>query len=261
MKTSIISIKKILKTLFVLRFWILVWQFISIIVGIELLVPSPLVVIKTWLRIVGTEKFWLTTLYSLLRILLGFLSAVVFGCILGFATYRFNILKTLMSPILHIIRAAPVASFIILALVWIKTDTLPVFIAFLMVLPMVWQTVFVSLSQMDKNLLEMAKVFEFKKSKVFFELIIPSIMSPFMASCTTGLGFAWKSGIAAEVICLPNIAIGKQLYNAKIYLETAEVFAWTITIIMLSILLEAILQFAIKKYTTSYRKDGAQNAD
>jgi len=230
-------------------------------VGIELLVPSPLVTFQTWLGLVVTEKFWISAIYSLLRILLGFLSAVVLGCVLGFATYRFSILKTLLSPILHIISAVPVVSFIILALVWIKTDTLPIFISFLMVLPIIWQTVFGALSQIDKNLLEMAQVYKFKKSKVFFKIVIPSIMPPFITSCITGLGFSWKSGIAAEVICLPQIAIGKQLFNAKVYLETAQVFAWTITIIILSVLFETVLKFAIKKYTTAYRKDGANIAD
>jgi len=259
--TSTTPIKKFLKVFLVLCFWILVWQIISMAVGIELLVPSPLVTLKTWLGLVVTKIFWLSAIYSLLRILLGFLLAVVFGCVLGFATYKFGILKTLLSPILHIISAVPVVSFIILALVWIKTDTLPIFISFLMVLPMIWQTVFGALSQIDKKLIEMARVYKFKKTKVFSKIVIPSIIPPFITSCITGLGFSWKSGIAAEVLCLPKIAIGKQLFNSKIYLETAEVFAWTITIIILSILFETVLKFAIKKYTTSYRKDGANIAD
>lgn len=254
------SIKKALKTIFVLLFWLLIWQVISTIVGIEFLVPSPLVVLQTWLKIVGTQKFWFSTLFSLLRIVLGFLAAVIVGSFLGFATFRLRLLHTLLSPILHIIRSAPVASFIILALVWIKTDTLPAFISFLMVLPLIWQTVFSALNQLDKNLIEMAKVFKLKKIKVFSKIVVPSIIPEFISSCLTGLGFAWKSGIAAEVICLPQIAIGKQLYNAKVYLETPEVFAWTITIIILSILLETALKFVVKKHTTSYRKDGASNA-
>ena len=153
--------------------------------------------------------------------------------------------RALLAPLLHIVRAAPVASFIILALVWFRTDVLPVFIAFLMVMPVVWANVEKGIHGIDPTLLEMAEVYRFGRLKTLLRIRLPSVMPYFLAACTTGLGSAWKSGIAAEVICRPALSIGRQLQDAKIYLETPEVFAWTATVVTLSILLEkGLLQLA-----------------
>ena len=119
-------------------------------------------------------------------------------------TARFSLARALLAPVLHIVRAAPVASFIILALVWFRTDVLPLFIAFLMVVPVVWANVEKGIRAADPALLEMARVYRFGRLKTLLRVQLPSVMPYFLAACTTGLGFAWKSGIAAEVICRPG---------------------------------------------------------
>ncbi len=200
-------------------FWLVVWQVISMLVAQELLVPAPLVVLKALSGLVRTSEFWQSAGRSLLRILLGIL----------------------LSPLLRLVRATPVASFIILALVWIKTGYLPSFISFLMVVPLVWNNVESGIKHIDIRLLEMAKVFRLSWFKTLIFVRIPSVMPYFMAACTAGMGLAWKSGIAAEVICRPPFSIGNQLQNAKSHLETPQVFAWTITVILLSLVLEKLL--------------------
>ena len=62
------------------------------------------------------------------------------------------------------------------------------------------------------------------------------------AGVCTAIGLAWKSGVAAEVLCLPKAAIGTQVYYSKIYLETPSLFAWTAVVIVLSMLLERIVR-------------------
>lgn len=226
-------------------FWLLVWEGVALLVGQELLIPTPLTVLKTLWRLIGTPLFWKAAGFSLLRVAGGFLAAVVAGCAAAVLTSRFSIARALLAPLLHIVRAAPVASFIILALVWFRTDVLPVFIAFLMVMPVVWANVEKGIHGIDPTLLEMAEVYRFGRLKTLLRIRLPSVMPYFLAACTTGLGFAWKSGIAAEVICRPVLSIGRQLQDAKIYLETPEVFAWTATVVTLSILLEkGLLQLA-----------------
>ena len=153
-----------------------------------------------------------------------------------------RVLQTaVFSPILHMIRATPVISFIILALVWIRTDYVPVFISFLMVVPILYAAVQTGLRSVDRELLEMARVFQMKRRKVMESIYLPAILPVVLSQGTVGLGFAWKSGIAAEVICLPLLSIGRQLKNAKATIDTPAVFAWTATIILLSLLLEWLL--------------------
>ncbi len=222
-------------------FWLVVWQVISMLVAQELLVPAPLVVLKALSGLVRTSEFWQSAGRSLLRILLGFLLGVIAGSGAAVMTTRFKTADILLSPLLRLVRATPVASFIILALVWIKTGYLPSFISFLMVVPLVWNNVESGIKHIDIRLLEMAKVFRLSWFKTLIFVRIPSVMPYFMAACTAGMGLAWKSGIAAEVICRPPFSIGNQLQNAKSHLETPQVFAWTITVILLSLVLEKLL--------------------
>ena len=147
-----------------------------------------------------------------------------------------------MTPVIRVVRAVPVASFIILALVWIKTEALPSFISAAMAAPMVWQSVSTALSEVDVSLLEMARVYKVPPRRALFGIVLPAVYPAFMSGALNALGFAWKSGVAAEVICQPALSIGKQLQNAKIYLETPDVFAWTITVCALSMGLERLLR-------------------
>lgn len=233
--------KKLLAGLGVAAFWLVVWELFACAINQEILLPSVTEVAGTLVHLWATEAFWMSVSASLLRVLLGFSAAVAAGTLLAVITCRINLLHTLLSPVLHIVRAAPVASFIILAYFWIETDLLPAFIAFLMVVPMVWANVSQGIRQTDRKLLEMANVYRLGRGKTLRHVWLPSVKPYFLAACTTGLGFAWKSGIAAEVICSPDLAIGTELRNAKAYLETPEVFAWTVTVVVLSVLLERVL--------------------
>ena len=228
-------------------FWLGLWQLLALVIAQEeLLLPGPLTVARTLGTLAATETFWRVCFLSLLRIFLGFAAAMAVGCLLAVATVRFSLLHHLFSPLLKLIRAAPVASFILLALVWLKTDILPAFISFLMVVPLVFANVESGLRQVDIDLLEVAKVYDLGPLKTLTQVWLPSLMPYLLSAGTTGLGFAFKSGIAAEVICRPKASIGGELYLAKLYLETPEVFAWTAAVILLSVLLEKGLLWAIR---------------
>ena len=165
-----------------------------------------------------------------------------FGAVLSTKSHLF---RAVTRPALQVIKAVPVASFIILAFFWFESDKLPIFISFLMVLPMIWATVETALLGVDNNYLELAKVYKLKPLKVFFQIKMPFIMPSFLSSCLTALGFAWKSGIAAEVICRPEMSIGKLLEQNKTHLEIPSVFALTFVVAILSIILEIILKHAV----------------
>lgn len=244
--------KRIATGLAAALFWIAVWQIVSMLVAQELLVPAPLAVARTLGGLVGSGAFWAETGMSLARIAGGFAAGVAAGALLAVLTVRFRLAAVLLSPLLKIIRAVPVASFVILALVWIETDALPVFIAFLMVVPVVWGNVEQGIRAIDRDLLEMARVYRFGRRKTLLRVRLPAVMPTFLAACTTGLGFAWKSGIAAEVICRPARAIGSRLLDAKMYLETPEVFAWTLVVVLLSLLLEKLLLAGVRRFGKRY---------
>ncbi len=226
-----------LKLLAVL-FWLLVWQLLSIRIGQELLLASPITVLKTLFEMVRSLDFWQTILFSSLRIILGFVLALLTGTLLAVLAYRFPLIEELISPLMRIIKAMPVASFIILALVWIKTKNLSVLISFMMVLPMIYAGVAQGLKAADEKLLQMAQVFDLGLWKKILAIYAPSVKPFFQTAVTVGLGFCWKAGIAAEVIGIPSGSIGAKLYEAKLYFMTKELLAWTVVIILISILFE-----------------------
>ena len=225
--------KKAYRVLLPLLFWTGVWQLAAAAVGKELLLPAPLAVGRRLLELCGTGAFWLTAGASLGRILLGLLAGVVLGTLLAGLTSALPWADCLLSPAVKVIRATPVASFIILVLLWVETGRVPGVISALMVLPVVWGNVSRGWAETDPQLLELARAYRFGR-----RVYVPSVLPYFASGCRTALGLAWKAGVAAEVLCLPKNAIGAQVYYAKIYLETPSLFAWTLAVIALSFLLE-----------------------
>ncbi|MBQ4257372.1 MAG: ABC transporter permease subunit [Clostridia bacterium] len=230
--------KKTGKAICVLLFWIGVWALISWRVNRELLLPSPGAVLVRLFELAATRMFWRTLFSSLWKILLSISVSVLIGLFLALVTKRFSLLRALFSPMLSMIKSTPVASFIILALVWMGRSFVPVFICALMVIPIVWENVSAGISNTDRLLLEAAKVYRFSRGKTFQKVYFPSVMPYFLSACRSSMGLAWKAGIAAEVLTVPEHSIGKMIYESKLYLETTDLFVWTVTVILLSFLLE-----------------------
>ncbi len=227
--------------------WLIVWQTVSSVVNKELLIASPVQVGLRLFELIKTQEFWLTTLRSLLKITEGYLLGVICGTLTAVLTAAVPFCYELFYPLISTVRATPVASFIILALVWLKRDNISVFICFLMVLPIVWANVTQGIVSVDKKLIEMARVYSFSKGKLLRLVYIPSVMPSFATGLTTALGLAWKAGIAAEVLSTPKGYIGTELYNSKVYLETADLFAWTVVVILLSFIFEKLVVKLLEK--------------
>jgi len=233
---------------FVLIFWIFVWEAACRIINQELFLPSPLSVLLSIFDLAARPLFWLSILNSFIRIFIGFFLGIVSGIFLAVISYKSKLIYELISPLMKIIKSTPVASFIILALVWISSKNLSVLIAFLMVIPISFSNLLYGLRSTDVKLLEMAKVFRLSRWKRIKAIYFPAIM-PFLASAVSvGLGFSFKSGIAAEVIGRPANSIGLNLYEAKLYLMIKELFAWTAVIIIISVLFEKIVVNIIGNY-------------
>lgn len=245
--------KKIIKVILIATFWILIWEAASRLVSINnelmsLILPSPFTVIKKWSQIAFTLPFIKAEILTLLRIFLGFVIGCVLGFVLGLLTHLSDIVYSLFSPVLKIIRAIPVVAIIILMYLFFESSTLPVLIVCLMVMPLIWQTVNDGLNNTDKSLLEMAQVFSLSKRKTLLKVKLPSIIPQLITACVNALGLAWKSGVAAEVICLPQVSLGTLLWHSKGSIDFDEVYAITLTVVLLSIIIEFLLKFLCDKY-------------
>lgn len=241
------KIKKFLTAAGVSVFWIGLWMLISYRVNSTVLVPSPVQVAKRLSELLTEKDFYLTVGQSLLNILTGYLSGIITAGVLAVMCHASGIAKALIKPAMTIVRSTPVASFIILVLVFIGKKYVPTLICFLMVMPVVFGAVSTGIETRDTQLAEMLSVFSVKPLRRFRIYEFPSVLPNFGEGARTSLGLAWKAGIAAEVLCTPADTIGLRLYESKLYLETIDVFCWTAVVILLSLLLEGLLRLIIKK--------------
>lgn len=252
------KLKKLIVKLAILLFWLGVWQVAFEIVGKPILISSPQQVFAKLIELVQTSAFWQSAFSSLIRIGKGYIVGVSTGIILAVLCTRFKFVDQLLSPILLLIKSTPVVSFIILALVWIQKDGIAVFIAFLMVVPIIWANVCKGIRNTDKKQLEMAKVYGFSSLKKVKTIYFHSVLPFFVSASTTALGLCWKAGISAEVISMPTDSIGYNLYRSKINIETTDLFAWTIVVILLSLMFEKIIVFILNRFQKS-QQHGGQN--
>lgn len=235
------AVQKSIKILLPLVLWLGVWQLFAWQVDQSLLLPGPWEVLERLCRLAGTGEFWATCLVSLGRVFLG--GAI--GALMGVAVAVLSAWRApvgwALSPLMKIVRATPVASFILLIWLWCSSNWVPVVIAALMSAPVVWSATAQGIESVDEKLLELARAYRFDPWKTARLVYIPSARSAVAAGCRTAMGLAWKAGVAAEALSRPRLALGTQVYNAKVYLETADLFAWTAAVVALSFLLERAL--------------------
>ena len=228
-------------------FWIAVWQAANLLIHNNIIFVGPLHMIKALAQQTAAPSFWATILNSFARISLGFLGAFFLSILLGSLAYLFPLVKELLDPVMLLIKSVPVASFVILALIWIGSRNLAVFTSFLVVVPMVYVSTLSGLEHTDKKLLEMARVFRMPVWKRIPYIYVPARLPFLVNGCRTALGMSWKSGVAAEVIGIPEGSIGEQLYYSKLYLDTAGLFSWTFVIIVISALFERFFLYLLRK--------------
>lgn len=232
-------------------FWLAVWQLAAMAVGHGgLLLPGPLQTLAALGGLLPTGAFWRRVGFTLVRILLGFLLAVAGGIALGAASARWRAVRLLAASPLALLRAMPVASFVILALLWVRSANLSVIVSFTQVLPVVYAGVCGGIADTDRELLEMARVYRLPALRTLRYIWLPGAFPAFAESLSVAMGMCWKSGVSAEVIGLPDWSVGDALYRAKLTLATPDVFAWTLTIVLLS----ALLSFLARRALTAAQK-------
>ena len=235
---------KSVKYLFSVLVWLIIWHFLAMRISKELFLPAPfkvaeVLITKLWV----SKEFWLSILFSLKQIGSGFLWGCIIGIVFSVLSYMFELIEIILWFPVRVIQAVPVASFVILILLWLPATKLSVVIPILIVFPMVYHHTLTAIKQTDTQLLEMAKIFRIPIYKQIRYIFIPTVLPQILSTCSLAIGMAWKSGIAAEIIGLVRNSIGNQLYSAKIHFLTSELFAWTFVIVILSVLCEQLMKY------------------
>ncbi len=231
----------------IILFWLCIWQLAAVMIHNDILLVGPFQVGRALLINIVKADFLRIVLCSAGRIGLGFFAALFGALLCGALSYRYTLLEEFLSPVITMIKSVPVASFVVLLLIWFGSSRLSFFISFLIVFPNVYVNTIAGLKSTDRQLLEMAEVFGVGAWNRVCFLYRPALMPYLAGSLKISLGMSWKSGVAAEVIGIPQYSIGERLYMSKIYLDTAGLFAWTLLVILLSFLFERAVLYLLKK--------------
>lgn len=233
-------VKKAALTAAAVVFWLLVWQIAAVCLNNKILLVSPVDVAGRLVRLIPMGEFWESILFSAGRILLGFALGMTVGCLLAWASGKVKFIRILFSPLVSVMKSIPVASFTILALIWIGSRDLSVLVSFLICVPIVYSNMLEGIDSLDPKLKEMSKIFRIPVWKRFTGVYLSQLLPYFRSAVRLAIGLCWKSGVAAEVIGIPSGSIGEKLFESKVYLETADLFAWTLVVIVFSWLCEKL---------------------
>ena len=246
MKASIIINKKTQKLL-IGFIWLVIWQVSYWVVGKAVLIASPYDTLKILIKMMGQVTFYKLIGATFIRVLLGVGLSFAGAVLMAIASYKSHFVKLLLKPMVAFMKSTPIMAIIILALLWFKSDGVPIFVCILMAYPIIYTNLLTGLMELDEGLKELNKLYQVPKARVIKKCYWPQLWPYVMTSLELGLGMGWKVVIAAEVLALPKYAIGRALFEAKVYIETTEVFAWILVIVLLSEACEKMMALLLKK--------------
>lgn len=240
-----------------LLFWLGVWELAARMIDLPFAIPTVGATFAALLRLVVTVRFWLTIAMSLGRVLLGLALGTIIAVMLAALSVHHPFADAIISPMMRVIRCTPVASFILMLWVLVGRDTVPQAVALLMVMPVMWETLRGAWQQLDPQLNEVLTVFRVSRLRRIKLLVIPGLLPSFRTALATAAGLAWKAGVAAEVIAYTSCAIGREIADARSMFNGAEMMAWTLCVVALSLPLERLIAVSVRAEKKEREQHGA----
>lgn len=242
------SSKKILQQAIIISIWLCIWQLLYVYIGKAVLVPSPFSTFQTLMDMVVEPEFYLHILFTLYRVIIGVGISFGVAFVTSIVAYFIPWVRAFLKPLIIALKSTPVMAVIILALLWFSSSNVPIFTCFLMCYPVVYTNIITGFDHVERQLLEMAQVFQVPRREVLKSIYLPHAKPYILSAITLSIGLAFKVIIAAEVLAVPQYSMGYNLLNAKVFLETEELFAWVVIVILLSSLCEKLAtKFLLKR--------------
>lgn len=224
-----------------------VWHIAAVLMAAPLVLPEPSAVFLRIAELLPQKAFQQAVLSTLARAAKAFAISLCLSLFLGVLIGASENFASLLRFPLSVIKATPVVSIILVALFWFKSSAVPVFVSVLMTLPVLTETIAAGIKSTDRKLLAMSEAYCFSLKQKLLFVYVPSVLPYFFSGMLSSLGLTWKVVVAGEILSLPKNSVGMALQTAKVHLETADVFAWTVTVIALSYICELVFSCYIKK--------------
>ncbi|MBK0421417.1 ABC transporter permease subunit [Leucobacter sp. CSA2] len=232
--------------------WLLIWELADRLIHNGLLLAGPVRTLQALATQVVRPEFWGIVGSSLGRIAAGFFAAVIGGAILAAIAHRQLWFQDLIAPLVAVVKSIPVVSFIVMLLIWFGGQAFTSWLAFLIVIPLVYTSMLAGLDAIPRGQLERARVFRVPALRQFWYLARPAFLPFLTSACKVGVGMSWRAGIMAEVFATTAGSIGKEMFTAKTFLDTPTLFAWTVVVMLLSVLFERLVLLALDGLARPY---------
>ena len=230
---------------------IALWQAVASLIGLEIILPGPGATLARLRLLLASPGFMADVAATVTRGLIGFGISAAAALTLGVLAGRSMVAFVALQPLVALLRATPVMSVILLAMIWFRTEGMPIFVAFLMCFPVLYGNVVEGIRSLDRDLVDMAHVFRVRRARILASLYLPAILPYLVAGFSSTLGLSWKVVVAAEVLAQPGHAIGTRLQDSRVMLDTSGVLAWTAVALLLSAATEGVLRVAARRLSNS----------
>lgn len=244
-RNKLIMKKRRVKLLLIAIFWLLLWQLLYVIVASRLLLPSPLDTVRGVFSLLGDNKFYLDATATIARCVVAIFFSLIFGAFLSVVSYRRKIIRDILALPVALFKTIPIMAVAIYMILLMTSGSVPVLVCFVMCFPIVYTNLLTGLDSMDKNLLEMAKVYDIIGMRRLKFVYLPSLYPYFKSAMSLIAGMSWKAIVTAEVLSIPRFSLGYELMNSKYYLNTDLLFAYVTVIIGISIIFEKVIKRAV----------------
>lgn len=221
---------------------LLIWYLAAIAIDVEIILPEPILAFRRLFELFGEGEFWRSVGETLLRALGSFLLALLPGVLFAVLGFLWRPFYRLINPLVMVLRAIPTMSVILLCILWIPSAISPMIIAFLIVFPVMFSAVYGALCAVDRDLIEMARLYRVPKRKQVVSLYLPSVELEFFQAARSSIGLNLKIIIASEALALTKHSIGNMLQQSKAFLDTPQLFAYTLIAIVMSFALELAVE-------------------
>ena len=222
---------------------ILLWELAALIVASDHILPGPWTTLLATLRLFTSISFLTVVGSTVLRGLAGFAIAVAGGVLTGIAGGLSDAFHAFMKPWIVVLRSTPVVAFVLLALIWFDSGSVPVFIGILTMFPMVYLNIVEGIRSVDPKIVEMASFYNVGRRRLVREVYLPSIEPFAVSGISSAVGIGWRAIVVGEVLSVPQYGIGTVMHSAQTFLQVDVLIAWTLVAILFGALFERLIRF------------------
>jgi len=211
----------------------------------EMILPK-INLIGDYFQNLEVKVFITHTTATISKVIISYAIALLIALFLSIlANYR-NI-HLMINPYISIIKTVPTISIILIAFMWLGNEKSIYLIPFLVVVPILYETFYYHIRNIDPRLIEVCQVYQFNYIKKVRFLYFYPLLEALMLSLKQTFGYCFKVVVMAEVIGEAHSGIGSIIQNEKRNLEMPGVFSWTIILIILVLLIDLVLNYSTKK--------------